>query len=580
MEGREGSGEQPLKSLHGELVQLVAEQARRIPLQRYLTSVLMALLLTAYVPPLWPALWLALVLAVVAFRTRIVMALSDDRDRSDEEKLRLIAWLYWASGLVQALVMAFFPFVPVTIGAIITIYIIGICSAALHATAGFRLVCQPYVMIMMLPVLAVWTFAPGASWYERAFSAALSLVFITTMLNHAKGAFNVFQESWSIRHQRDDLNRRLRAALDSAESANRAKTRFLASASHDLRQPIHALSLFSGSLLLRPMDARTAVIADQIDKAVQSLASQLDALLDISRLDAGVIERSISTVDLKEMLLQLEQEFRPLADRKGLRLSLRCPSWAVVRTDPLLFQRILRNLLSNAVKYTEQGEVSVTVEGVYDSFRVTVGDTGPGIPESEQGRVFEEFYQLNNPERDRAKGLGLGLAIVRRLTELLDVKLQLQSLPGSGSRFSIDVPAAKRNDPPVLEAPAIQDGSWQHIQVLVIDDEEAVRLGMKTLLEEMGFRVQVAASTEAAIDAARQIPPSIVLADWRLRGEDNGMRTIHALRVVWPQLPAVLISGDTAPDRLREAHLAGISLLHKPVSSTLLRETIIKAVNA
>lgn len=580
MEGRESSGEQPLKSLHGELVQLVAEQARRIPLQRYLTSVLMALLLMAYVPPLWAALWMALVLTVVAFRTRIVMALPGDARRSDEEKLKLIARLFWASGLVQALVVAFFPFVPVTIDAIITIYLIGICSATLYATAGFQRVCRPYVMIMMLPVLLVWTLAPDATWYERGFSVVLTLVFITTLLNHAKGTFHVFEESWSIRHQRDDLNRRLRAALDSAEAANRAKTRFLASASHDLRQPIHALSLFSGSLLLRPMDTRTAAIADQIDKAVQSLASQLDALLDISRLDAGVIERSVSTVDLKEMLLQLEQEFRPLADRKGLRLCLRCPSWAVVRTDPLLFQRILRNLLSNAVKYTEKGEVSITVEGVYDSFRVTVGDTGPGIPESEQGRVFEEFYQLNNPERDRAKGLGLGLAIVRRLTELLDVKLQLESQPGSGSRFSIDVPAAKRNDPPVLEAPAIPVGTWQHIQVLVIDDEEAVRLGMKTLLEEMGFRVQVAASTEAAIDAARQVPPSIVLADWRLRGQDNGMRTIHALRVVWPQLPALLISGDTAPDRLREAHLAGISLLHKPVSSALLRDTIVKAVNA
>ena len=580
MEGRESSGEQPLKSLHGELVQLVAEQARRIPLQRYLTSVLMALLLMAYVPPLWAALWMALVLTVVALRTRIVMALPGDARRSDEEKLKLIARLFWASGLVQALVVAFFPFVPVTIDAIITIYLIGICSATMHATAGFQRVCRPYVMIMMLPVLLVWTLAPDATWYERGFSVVLTLVFITTLLNHAKGTFHVFEESWSIRHQRDDLNRRLRAALDSAEAANRAKTRFLASASHDLRQPIHALSLFSGSLLLRPMDTRTAAIADQIDKAVQSLASQLDALLDISRLDAGVIERSVSTVDLKEMLLQLEQEFRPLADRKGLRLCLRCPSWAVVRTDPLLFQRILRNLLSNAVKYTEKGEVSITVEGVYDSFRVTVGDTGPGIPESEQGRVFEEFYQLNNPERDRAKGLGLGLAIVRRLTELLDVKLQLESQPGSGSRFSIDVPAAKRNDPPVLEAPAIPVGTWQRIQVLVIDDEEAVRLGMKTLLEEMGFRVQVAASTEAAIDAARQVPPSIVLADWRLRGQDNGMRTIHALRVVWPQLPALLISGDTAPDRLREAHLAGISLLHKPVSSALLRDTIVKAVNA
>ena len=386
-------------------------------------------------------------------------------------------------------------------------------------------------------------------------------------------------ESYNIRQQRVDLNRKLRSALGNAETANRAKTRFLASASHDLRQPIHALSLFSGSLLLRPMDARTAAIAEQIDKAVKSLASQLDALLDISRLDAGVIERSISSIDLPTLLSQLMDEFQPQAERKGLRLTLQGLEGSLVRTDPMLLQRILRNLVSNAIKYTEQGGVHLSVEPLGEKLRISVADTGPGIPESEQERVFEEFYQLNNPERDRSKGLGLGLAIVRRLTELLDIDLKLSSSLGSGSRFSVDIPVTRNTGVPSVEA-AVQPGPlWRHVQVLVIDDEEAIRLGMQTLLEEMGFTVETAASTALALEKAQGFTPSIVLADFRLRGDDNGIRAIRSLRAIWPELPALLISGDTAPDRLREARDAGVELLHKPVNAVTLRESILKAVN-
>jgi len=570
-----------LRSLQGELVLLMAQQARRIPLQRYLTSVLMAALLSYYVSPVLPLLWLAVVIGAVALRTHVLLGLPEDRSRSDEAKLRLASALFLGTGAVQALVVLFFPLMPVLIGAIVTIYVVGVCSATIQSTAGYQRVCLPYVLVMMVPVGVVWTLTPVAdvAVFERLLFAGLILVYITTMLSHARGVYGVFMESYNIRQQRVELNRKLRSALGNAETANRAKTRFLASASHDLRQPIHALSLFSGSLLLRPMDARTAAIAEQIDKAVKSLASQLDALLDISRLDAGVIERSISSVDLPALLSQLVDEFQPQADRKGLRLTLQGLSGSVVRTDPMLLQRILRNLLSNAIKYTEQGSVDLSVEPLDDKLRISVSDTGPGIPESEQERVFEEFYQLNNPERDRSKGLGLGLAIVRRLTELLDIDLKLASVPGRGSRFSVEIPVTRSPGLPAAEEAVPAGPLWRHVQVLVIDDEEAIRLGMQTLLEEMGFTVETAASTAAAVEKVRGFTPSIVLADFRLRGEDNGIRTIRALRETWPELPALLISGDTAPDRLREARDAGVELLHKPVNAMTLRESILKAVN-
>ena len=569
------------RSLHGELVLLIAGQARRIPIERYLTSVLIAALLCVYLPPFAPLAWAALVLGVLALRTRWLLRLADDGDRSDEDKLRHIAWLFWLSGVVQAAVVGFFAFVPVAIAAVITIYVVGVCSATLHATAGFRTVCVPYTLIMMLPVAIAWVLAPNldVTVLERVVFGALTLIYITTLLSHARGLHEVFADSYRIRLQRLELNLRLREALDRAELANQAKTRFLASASHDLRQPIHALSLFSGSLLLRPMDERTGAIARQIDQAVQSLASQLDALLDISRLDAGVIESAISTVDLHLLLTQLTEEFRPQAEDKKLRLDLRCERGLMVRTDPMLLQRILRNLLSNAIKYTDRG--SVELVGARDGRRcgISVRDTGRGIPDAEHARIFEEFYQLQNPERDRSKGLGLGLAIVRRLTDLLGVELRLESAPGAGSCFRIELPLARAEDASVPEGTMAEDGVAPRIQVLVVDDEEAIRVGMKTLLEEMGFEVQVAASTDAAIDASRRFRPSIVLADFRLRGEDSGIRAIEALRMVWPELPALLISGDTAPDRLREARGAGVELLHKPVPALALRDSILKAVH-
>ncbi|MES0872615.1 ATP-binding response regulator [Sinimarinibacterium thermocellulolyticum] len=574
------AAEDGLRSLHGELVQLIATQARRIPVERYLTSALLAALLCVYLPPLIPIAWAVLVLGVIALRTQLLHRLAEDGTRSDADKLREIAWLFWLSGAVQVLVVAAFAFVPVVVGAVITIYVVGVCSATIHATAGYKPICRPYTLIMMLPVALAWALAPNlaVSTLERTVFGALTLIYITTMLSHARGLHEVFEESWRIRLQRIELNRKLREALDKAESANQSKTRFLASASHDLRQPIHALSLFSGSLLLRPMDERTAAIARQIDQAVQSLASQLDALLDISRLDAGVIECAISTVDLHLVLSQLAAEFRPQAENRKLRLELRCEPGLMVRTDPTLFQRILRNLLSNAIKYTERGSVELFAARNGRRCRVSVRDTGPGIPESEHARIFEEFYQLHNPERDRSKGLGLGLAIVRRLTELLGVELGLESAPGAGSCFYIELPIARAADVAVPEGNMANDLNTPRIQVLVVDDEEAIRVGMKTLLEEMGFDVEVAASTDAAIDVTRRYRPSIVLADFRLRGSDSGMRTIEALRMVWPDLPALLVSGDTAPDRLREARKAGIELLHKPVAAQTLRDAILKAV--
>lgn len=209
---------------------------------------------------------------------------------------------------------------------------------------------------------------------------------------------------------------------------------------------------------------------------------------------------------------------------------------------------------------------------------VSVVDSGRGIPKAEQQRVFEEFYQLENPERDRRKGLGLGLAIVKRLVKLLDIKFSLYSVPSDGTRISLTLPVSQATPNVVQEMPKVVT-SWDKLRLLVVDDEMEVGLGMQALLETFGATVDVADSTASALELGLANRPDILLADFRLRGEDNGLETIRNLRAVYPKLPAILISGDTAPDRLREANEAGIKLLHKPVAAPALEDAIAEACN-
>ena len=380
----------------------------------------------------------------------------------------------------------------------------------------------------------------------------------------------MFRESYDIRLEKDDLNARLRDALERAETANRAKTRFLASASHDLRQPLHTLSIFAAALSMRPLDERSRAIIGHMNEALSSLSSELDALLDISKLDAGLVSCCASDFAARPFLERVCLPFFSIAADKGLQASLECAEGLVIRSDQRLLERVLRNLLENACRYTEHGYVNVSVEESGETLRLVVSDSGSGIAASEQDRIFEEFYQVDNRERDRMQGLGLGLAIVRRLLDLLQITLHLESAPGKGSRFALVLArapdrAAQRG---AAEPSSLPDLAGLHL--LVIDDEAAVRLAMQELLCGQGCSVSAVDCLADALGQASLSPPDAVLADLRLRGDENGISVIDALRKQHPGLPALLISGDTAPQRLQEAAAAGIRLLHKPLRADLL----------
>lgn len=572
----------PLRSLEGELLALIGGQARQALPKVMAAGSLLALLIADFTSATGAALWwVTLIAATLAYR-HLLTRLAQGAAGTEHRRLNWAAVVMVTHGAVHALTLLFFASVPITVGAVITIYLLAITAATMHATAGVGRIYLPYLVVTIGSAALAWGFAPipEVDWLDRGVFVGLLGLYLLTMYGHSRGAYQLLVESYNIRLQREALNAQLQKALADTESASRSKTRFLASASHDLRQPVHALSLFSGSLRLRPLDARTAVIATQIDKSVQSVVTLLDGLLDISRLDAGVVERTMRTVDLRPMLQQLHEECSQQLAGRDLEFTLDCDAPVWVRTDPLLVLRVLRNLLSNAFKYTERGIIELAAQRVGGECILRVRDTGRGIPEAEHERVFEEFYQLHNPERDRSQGLGLGLAIVRRLAALLEVELALRSTPGIGTEVSMVIAGIEHPAQVASAAEASAAAAEESLKVLVVDDEESIRIGMTTLLEGLGYRVQAEASTEDAVATACHFHPAIVLADLRLRGEDNGMRAIAALRAMWPGLPALLISGDTAPERLREAHAAGIEMLHKPVSSTLLRDSIDKAVRA
>ena len=361
------------------------------------------------------------------------------------------------------------------------------------------------------------------------------------------------------------------------ELANLAKSRFLAAASHDLRQPLHALNLFLDQRRSETDQVERSRLDAQIDAAVAAMNELFNSLLDISKLDAGVLAPSISEFPVDHLLKRIETTFVATARESGLRLRV-VSSRAWIRSDFILLERILLNLVSNAVRYTERGGVVIGCRHRNGRLRIDVCDSGIGIPEDQRRNIFGEFYQLDGGEKDRRGGLGLGLAIVDRLCGLLGHPIELTSSVGRGSRFSVLVPSAPAGTAQApLDVPRALVDSEHGKLVMVIDDDELVRDGTRGLLKSWGCLVVTAESEDAAMaklaDHGRR--PDLIISDYHLAQGKAGFELIDRLRrACGAQIPAFLISGDTAPERLREASASGYYLLHKPVLPITLRSVV------
>ncbi len=360
-----------------------------------------------------------------------------------------------------------------------------------------------------------------------------------------------------------------------AEAAVKAKSRFLAAASHDLRQPLHALTLLISALRDEVPEGEAGRLACHIEASATAMESLLNALLDLSKLDAGVVEARPHCFAVSAVFHQLANQFMPVAQARDIRLSF-APSSLWVNSDPILVERILGNLISNALRYTDRGGVLIGARRIgRDKLRFEVWDSGKGIPHEYQARIFEEYFQLENPERHRDKGLGLGLAIVSRLLQLLGSRVQVRSQPGRGACFSFQFARCEAApSQPVVTAAANFMLPLENALVAFIDDDETILAAMVEVFDHWNVALAVGEDAEQVRNELLALgrAPDLILCDYRLRDGHTGIEAVQLLRDAFgAQIPAALLTGDTAPETIREIQAVDLPVLHKPLKPAKLR---------
>ena len=502
---------------------------------------------------------------------RIAINLAYRRD--DRAWQRMAVWRRrYMTGLVAAaLAWGAAPLVVLPSGDLATVCLtmlvmLGMGSGGIGAIVAYRPAIYAWLcpLLLPLPVLLMWHDGPlhGAL-------AIFALAYLGVNLVFARGQNAMLVKALQAQFDNAELVGQLRHQMQLAAEADREKSRFVASASHDLRQPMHALGLFASALEKRLAGSSEAPLVANLNRCIESLDRSFNAMLDISKLDAGVVEPQLQTFPIRDVFRRLHMHFAGQAEGAGLNLRFK-PGGKLVHSDPQLLERILSNLIANAIKYTRDGGIVVVARTHGDRAHIEVWDTGVGIPEPELPRVFDEFYQLHNPERDRSRGLGMGLAIVKRLALLLDHPLTVSSRLGRGTMVRLAVP---QTDPDALHgmdlgAETVPSPIGNARTLLFIDDEESIRESMRLLLQEWDYEVLVAGSIDEACRLAMHHPEPIhaVISDLRLRSGEDGLMAINAVRATLGyRLPAVLVTGDTSPDQVKRVHDSGHRVLFKPV---------------
>lgn len=487
--------------------------------------------------------------------------------------LRIAIQLTAASGILWGITGVIFfssnPLVLMTLSIFLAAMVAGaVSSHACHTPA-----------YIAFAVPAALPFILRCFWEAETFYIVLgviALVFVLINIHYGRNLQNMVIQSIRLRFQNAELVEELTMQKRVAEQASIAKTRFLAAASHDLRQPVQAIELLVDALSEDLANHPSRGLLDRIQEAGYGLRNLLNALLDSAKINAAAITTKPRHILLAPLLKRICNELNTQARHKGLDIRL-ANTKACAYTDPALLELILRNYIENAIKYTNEGRVVVGCRKQGTHIRIEVHDTGIGIPTSAKETVFHEFYQLGNPERDKAKGLGLGLYIAYSLGKLLNHDIGVVSTVAKGSMFYITVPQG--------EASQLQDASGNiHTNktplagktVLLIDDDELVRASVTEMLARWQCSTVSAEDAETALRIlmARGKMPDAIVADYRLRNKSTGVQAIHALQAQLGNIPAVILTGDTAPSRIQEARKSGFQILHKPLSGVQLRNTL------
>ncbi len=540
------------------------------------------------------ALWFAAILANQAWRGVLARAYRRTRPGVAEAP----RWgRYWAAGSTVAgalwgvAAVAMFPASPPH-QALLIVCIFSVILGGLNLTAVYKPSFYGFALAALVPLIARVALESGQ---VHVFTALVLLVVLVFVLSFGRQLNDMLTQSLAIRYENVDLIERLTArqreaesARAAAEAANRAKSQFLAAASHDLRQPLHAMGLYSAALSAKARDPEMQPLAASIHASVEALETLFGQLLDLSRLDAGAMQPDRGEIALAPLFARLAADFGPQASARGLALRVVPTRWSV-DSDPVLLERILRNLLANALRYTRSGGVVLGTRRRGATLRVDIVDTGIGIGPSDRERIFDEFVRVGSGARHEAgRGMGLGLAIVRRLCALLDHPLALASNPGRGSRFSVTLPRIaqhrRRAEPPIRERESEIDSlpaSFAGRSVAVVDDDPAVVAAMSTLFASWGARVAGGEDAVSVQRALRGAAPDLIVADLRLAEGGSGIDSIATLRRAHGEAtPALIVSGDTGDEALAEARAAGITMLAKPVVASALRLAAERAMAA
>ncbi len=474
------------------------------------------------------------------------------------------AWLFYQPDAQTELVLLY-------------VLIIGTAAGAVMISAywmpGYLLYAVPSVTLMILSL-----FFNGDS-NESLLAVMLCLL----LLMLVSVAFKSREQGYAgirLRFENLDLISRLNTEKERAEDANRAKTQFLASANHDLRQPVHALSLLSYSIKSELQSDKGKELHGQLNQTVTNLNSLLESLLDLSQLEAGALKVVNDHIDLAQIAAQLQSEFLSLCAERKLDFRVRViPGF--VRTDHTLLIRLLRNLLSNAVRYTPEGGVLLAFRRRGNSVAIEIWDTGIGIDSADQSNVFREFFQVGNAARTSDKGLGLGLSICQKIADLLSLQLSVASQPGRGTVFRVVLPVTDQEATELNALPAqpltVPGADLKGQRVLVVDDDLIGLGAMSQVLTSFGMETTLAQTCDRAMELLTvENSFDVIISDYRLSEEINGLQLIEQIRELpgLQSIPAMIVTGDTAPAVLAEIQKSGLTYMNKPVDALRFAATL------